>query len=491
MSQATFHTSIDSPMETKRKISRRTFIGLAAAGAAVTAALSTSIFRKNKDKRPNFIVILADDASAKEFGCYGNDEHNTPVLDELAQTGTLFKTCWCTPICSSSRAEIMTGRYGFRTGWYHNKLKPEKGKTGYVLGRDNKTFAQLLKDAGYATAISGKWQLRGSAFEHGFDEFCLWGDYIGFDGPVEKPGNGARIGRVARYWHPAIVTNAGPVKTTSDDYGPDIFTDFLLDFAKRKKDSPFIAYYPMCLPHNTWDFRAKRTGYLRVPRTNSNGERVPGTVPGSLKSNIEYMDVLLGRIVKRLSELGLREDTIILFTSDNGTSKYGKNRTFREVGQRVPMVVNCPGRVKSLGAIDTLVDLSDVLPTLCDLSDTPLPADYAIDGQSFSHTIQDKPGPEREWIFSYSFDRRMLRDHRWLLDGDGRLWDCGNRRDEKNYNDVTDSDAPEVLAARERFNLLLDNSLPGPPRELVNKAREEGRRGGWSKMLPPPLPLNG
>jgi arylsulfatase A len=301
-----------------------------------------------------------------------------------------------------------------------------------------------------------------------------------FDGPVETEGM-LLPGRLARYWHPAVNRNGALVPTTDKGYGPDIFVDFLLDFAERHREQPFLAYYPMCLPHVSWDFEAEQGGYLPVPELDKDGRKTGRKVAGSLKSNVEYIDALMNRIVRGLEKLGLRDDTVLLFTGDNGTAGYGKGKTVMERGPRVPMIANCPGLVKPQGAVEALVDFSDILPTLCELGVVALPPDYVVDGKSFVPTLRGEPGKDREWIFSCLADRRFLRDKRWLLDGDGRLYDCGNRRDETGYKDVTDSSEPEVAAARQRFARILEK-LPLPPHELVDKARRERRPG-----IPPAL----
>jgi arylsulfatase A len=447
--------------------SQRTLMKAVGFGMAAFAVPFRGGVTINPSKRPNLIFIMADDLSARELSCYGHGTHHTPVLDHLAKTGVQFKTCWATPLCLPSRAELMTGRYGFRTGWYHNVLQ------GDVLVRSHRLFSTLLKEAGYATAICGKWQLKGLASHHGFDEHCLWEGYGSFDGPVEVGTRQA--GRAARYWHPAIVKDGEPVPTTDTDYGPDICADFLLDFVRRNKHRPFLVYHPMVLPHRSWDFEAERSGYLPVPEVDRQGRQTGTKVPGSLKSNVEYIDILMRRLVGGLEEAGLRQNTIIFFTSDNGTSHYGKGSTEKEQGLRVPMIVNCPRLVRPSGAVETLIDFSDVLPTLCELAGIKLPAAYVIDGHSFAPVLRGETYKEREWIFSFLLDRRFLRDQRWLLDGDGRFYDCGNRRDEQGYKDVTDSADPEVVAAHQRFQTILHNLPPAPP-ELAEQARQKKRR---------------
>ncbi len=452
-------------------MNRREFLrstALSAGGAALSASFAKAgILLSNETlnarvggKQPNVILMMADDLSAREFSCYGNTEHHTPNIDRLGETGVMFKTCWCTPICSPTRAEIMTGRYGFRTGWYHNNMKPGAGEAGYNLSEDNLIFAQVLKGAGYATAICGKWQLRGTETQHGFDEWCMWRATGEFDGPIEPP-EGNLPGRAARYWHPAVVRNGEQMDTNDDDYGPDIFTDFALDFAERHKDGPFLVYYPMVLIHKTWDFDNKRMGYVAPPEIDEAGRKTGNKGEPSLKGNVEYMDHLVGRVAQGLDEMGIRNDTIIMVLGDNGTSGYGKGKTDREKGPRVPGIVNCPGIVRAIGPSDAIVDFSDIMATLLDMAEAKLPSRYVIDGRSFAPILRGAKQQTREWIFSYVKAARFLRDQRWLLDGNGRFWDCGDRRDEAGYIDVTDSQDPEVLAARQHFEQILQD-LPAP-----------------------------
>jgi len=455
-----------------RRVSRREFM---ATGAAAAAAIAGGpALGQNEGRRPNIILIMADDLSAKELGCHGHPEFRTPNLDRLATEGVAFSTCWATPICSPSRALIMTGRYGFRTGWFHNNLR-----TPEPLCQGNETIGQVMQTAGYRTCVVGKWQIPGLEPEHGFDEAYMWlsghplakrlGDQ--FDGPVEETGN-SLPGRTARYWHPAIVQNEELVDTGPEDYGPDLFVDYLNGFAQRNRERPFFAYFPMCLPHKSWDFDRDKAGYLPPPKLNDAGERVEGQGEPTLQANVEYIDHLVGRIVSNLEEQGLRENTVIMFTCDNGTSGYGKARVEEEKGARVPLIVNGPGVVKPLGMRGELASFADILPTCAELGRAELPA-HEIDGRSFAPLLRGEAYEKREWLFSYYAVHRMLRTERWLLDGNGRLWDCGDGRDEEGYLDVTDSDDAEVAAARARFDELLEE-LPGPPEAM--RAKWEARK---------------
>ncbi len=418
--------------------------------------------RAARGKPLNFIVIMADDLGAKELACYGNTEHLTPNLDRLAQTGIQFKTSYATPICHPTRFEIMTGKYGHNNGVFHfpgRRGGPKPGSAADDISRQV-TFAQVLKPQGYVTAHSGKWQLTGKIptliNECGFDEYCMWAYKHNLPEGVRHTGGweGKKGGKASRYWHPSIVKNGKYVSTGPDDYGPDVFTDFIIDFVNRHRNKPFFVYYPMCLTHGP---------FYATPDTVRSEKEKFKNLRTNFKANVEYMDKLVGQIVKALDSTGLRENTVVFFTGDNGTGGQGKGQ-YTELGARVPMIVNCPGVVKPSEPSDELVDLSDILPTLADFAGAKPPG--GIDGRSFAPLLRGEKGPTREWIYSYLADRQILRTKRWLLENNGpghpgRFFDCGNSRDGTGYRDVTDSTNPEVLAARRRFKeILADKPLP-------------------------------
>jgi arylsulfatase A len=419
-------------------VSRRSFLQLPFAAAAGAAG-----------RPPNIVLIMADDLGAAELGCYGNHQIRTPNLDAMARQGVRFETCYATPLCSPSRVELMTGRYGFRTGFTNFIGRTTTRKERFSA--DEPTFADMLNAHGYATGLAGKWQLgllsRHPTMIHdsGFDEYYSWAwtrgglpDDANFNGSPRQ-----------RYWHPAIVSNGKHVPTTAEQYGEDLYSDWLIGFMKRNAGRPFIAYYPMCLVHEPWD---------PTPDVKNPGRKTDG----GLRNNVEYMDHIVGKVLRSLDEMELAGNTIVFFTGDNGTGKNGKG-TVTEKGVRVPMIVRGPGIRNGVVSRD-LVDFSDVLPTLAELTRAPLPQGVAIDGQSFAAELQGRPGKRRDWIFSYLGYERMLRDKRWLLEGDGTFYDCGESRDGASYRDVTAHSSPEVVAARQRFETILAK-LPAPPRE--------------------------
>ncbi len=334
----------------------------------------------------NVILIMADDSAADNYSCYGSKFFSTPRLDALARSGAKFNHCYSEPVCTSSRVKIMTGRDGIRN---------------YVqfgtLDKDEITFGSMMKGAGYATAIAGKWQLHGGergtlAPACGFDTYCLW-NYPG----TER----------SRYWNPSLIRDGKLLKTTEKDYGPDLLTDYLIEFIGKNKSKPFFAYYPMLLVHSPF------------PKT---PDSKPGPARGAKAKNLAnfrdmtlYADKCVGRIVDALEKNGLREKTVIIYTTDNGTHRslsypYGSEERKGEKafatdgGTHAPLIINCPGTVPAKTVSDDLVDFSDMLPTIADITGAALP-EVELDGRSFWPQCQGKKGNPRRYIFQYYYPK--------------------------------------------------------------------------------------
>jgi len=443
-----------------------------AGGALAAAAALPRTGHAAPAARTNFVVILADDVSPDWFACYRDyvrfpNEVNTPNIDRMARDGVMFVTAWATPMCSPSRAMLMTGRYANRTGFYHNALKLCDDPN---LVRDNLTFGKLLKQAGYATAIAGKWHVTGDephSENGGFDEHSLW---VGTKELESLPGKPRHTGAweddntPSRYWHPCIVQNGKYLETKPTDFGPAIHTDFLCDFIRRNRQRPFLAYFPMAAPHGT------RQGITTTPLRGKPGDMGrpddPAERTARFRALDEYVDLCVGRILRALEQEGLLRNTLVIFTSDNGTAVTAKSRAV-ERGARVPFVI-CGAGVKSRGATMELTDFTDVLPTMLDFASVSLPEGYAIDGKSLKPFLLGETDSHREWIYSCIGTSQMLRDKRWLLEAvnpilglpRGRFYDCDDSRTGKGYRDVTNSREPNVLAARKRFDAILQQFPP-------------------------------
>lgn len=431
-------------------------------------------WRATAAKPPNVILILADDLGAKELSCYGSKRHQTPNLDRMAAEGTRFETFYATPLCTPTRVALMTGQYGFHNGYLgmqNQAFIPAANSPQKAIG-NHFTHADLMKSAGYVTAQVGKWQLSGElptlVRDAGFDEYRMWAYDHNLPKGVKHPAheNGDK-GNASRYWQPSIVQNGEYLPTKPEDFGPDLFNDFVIDFARRHKTQPFFVYYTSVLTH--------------TPRVETPDPTRPGgRWPAGLKSNLEYLDHLIGKLFAGLKAEGLDENTIVMFIGDNGTGGEGK-ATVTELGVRVPCIIRGPG-VKAGVVTRALGDLTDIMPTLAELSGATLPKDQPFDGRSLMPLLRGEKTGHRDWIYSYLDDGRVLRDSRWLLEiaphGKGqKFFDCGESRDGTGYKDVTDSTDAEVKAAREKFAGIL-GTIPEPkPRDgAANSARKKGAK---------------
>lgn len=343
--------------------------------------------------RPNVLLIMADDLGLECLGCYGGTSYRTPHLDALAAGGLRFTNCFSTPKCSPSRVTLLTGRYTFRT----------TNEWGFIPPGE-RTFGHCLQEAGYDTALAGKWQLGrivddpGMIPRFGFADYCAWGWH---EGP--------------RYWRPCIWEDGQLRGDVKERYGPEVFTEFLAEFMTRRRDKPFLAYYPMVLTH--------------FPK----GDEPKGPTGGweTFEEMVEEMDRRVGRLIEALEEAGLRESTLVLFTADNGSPTGVQSKRGGQVirggkakltdnGTRVPLLANMPGRVP-VGVHDDLIDFTDFLPTLVEVGEADLP-DVELDGRSFATRLWGGPGRPRSWVYTEWEGKRWVRDKNWKLYGDGRLF---------------------------------------------------------------------
>ncbi|HIM28580.1 MAG TPA: arylsulfatase A [Planctomycetes bacterium] len=416
----------------------------------------------------NIVLIMADDVGYECFSSYGSETFSTPVLDELARSGIRFENCHSTPLCTPSRVNLMSGKsnvYNYQDFGVYPKGEP--------------TFANYLKKFGYRTAVAGKWQLAGNSRgimpeEAGFDTHCLW----------NIPGS-----KRPRYWDPSYVQNGKTLKLPRGTYGPDVMTDFIIDFVVQNKDKPFLAYYPMNLVHNPF------------PPTPDSVDRNEKNNGKNFIDMVSYMDKCVGRIVDTLDSHGLRDNTLLIFTGDNGTNHVltypyqgksftgGKGFTF-DHGTHVPLIANWPGKIPAGQVNDDLICFSDFFPTMVDAVGLE-PKNIANgDGQSFWSQLQGKPAEKtREWIYGYYFPRpyakkfddmynhwevRFARDKQFKLYGNGELYDTVKDVLEQNVISVS-QDTDKSKLARIQLQIVLD-SYPangrGVERSKVNGVRK-------------------
>ena len=399
------------------------------------------------DVKPNIIFIMVDDMGRDWISSYGAS-HPTPNVDRLAAQGIRFENCWCAPICTPPRMELLTGQYPFRTGWVRHHDVPRWGGKGFDWEKFT-SFARVVNNAGYTTAIGGKWQINdfrkqpGALKLHGFDEHCVWTGW--------ETGNAPPSSK--RYWDGYIMTNG---KREVHKHGSEAVNDFLIDFIRRNKKRPFLAYYPMMLVHGP---------FLPTPL---NRDKAPEGKTALYAGMVTYMDHLVGKLVDAVDELGIADRTIIMFTGDNGSSASGtlngkpypkgKGRT-NDWGVHMPFLVRAPMFSKGGEVSDDLIDFTDMLPTFADLAGAELPAGVKLDGRSFVSSLRGDRSAKgkREWIFAQIADRRTIRDKHYKLDSSGSFWNIS--KDLLERKDLRESKEPDVVEARERLAKIL-SSLP-------------------------------
>ena len=400
----------------ERESNRRPWSALV---ALTLAALGWASPSRAQQEPPNVVFIMADDVGYECFSGYGSTQYSTPRIDRLADGGVRFTNCYSTPLCTPTRVALMTGMSNARNYRDFGALLPNQY-----------TFADLFREAGYATAVAGKWQLQGSdnaagvPAGSGFDTYCLW-----------NTGNTER----SRFWNPSLESDGRILPAGEDDYGPDIVTDFLLAFIEENRDRPFFAYYPMILVHSP---------FLPTPHSE---DRQSKDKQRNFEDMVAYTDHIVGRIQDKLEELGLLRRTIFVFTADNGTHHdlasellgstiVGDKGAPTDAGTHVPLVVNAPGRIAGGRVLDDLVDFTDFLPTLADAAGIEVPGRLPIDGVSFWERLLGNPGTPRDWLYTYYFPRPFadafetpythpevlyVRDKRFKLYAGGGLFDVG------------------------------------------------------------------
>ena len=374
--------------------------------------------------KPNVILIMADDIGFECLSINGSTSYRTPVLDSLAQKGINFTQAISQPLCTPSRVKIMTGKFNFKNYDYFTYLNPKE-----------KTFGNLFKEKGYKTAIVGKWQLNGiehqldgyedntRPYHFGFDEYSLW-----------QLTKSKKYGE--RFAHPLIEQNGVLLPRDKEAYGPDIVSNYAIDFIKKNKDQPFFIYYPMLLVHSPF-----------VPTPDSPEWQFP-----ELRSEqdnrffvdmVEYMDKIIGKIIEELKAQGIVEQTLILFVGDNGTKdtvisqtqtgpvKGAKGNTIRH-GNHVPMLASWPDKIKKPMIYNGLINFSDFYATFSEILGVPIEGD----GISMMDVFNGEVTNERKTATTYydpmwspnvtQYRNVYSQDSRYKLYKDGKFFDMKN-----------------------------------------------------------------
>ena len=391
---------------------------ITAAISATASPAATQESSADTTRAPNLLFILADDVGQEVLECYGGSSYRTPHINSLARDGMKFHHAYSMPVCHPTRIALMTGRYPVRLN------QPAWGS--FPAAAESSTFSGFLQRSGYATAIAGKWQLALLKRDPhhpqrlGFDQSSL---FAWHEGP--------------RYYDPLIWQNGKLRKNLAGHYGPDVYADFLIDFMKQKREAPFLACFSMALCHDVTDDLSEPVPFgPGKTRYDNYGEMV------------RQMDRVVGRLLTALETAHLRDNTVVIFTTDNGTPKRtiagvrngrlyresvvslrgdqsipGGKGNLRDDGTRVPLLVRWPGVTPAGREVNALVDSSDFLPTLLELAGVPLPSDSKLDGHSFAPLLKDQPGRQRTWCYAGLRNRHWVRTQRFKLYQAGQFYD--------------------------------------------------------------------
>lgn len=410
--------------------------------------------------RPNVILIYADDHGFGDLGVYGGDDLHTPHIDALADRGMRFTQMYApSPVCSPSRAGLLTGRYPHHAGVPGNASGPpfqgiDDGRSGRGLSNELPTISSVMQDAGYATALIGKWHLgyapnhRPDA--HGFDHWfghlggCIdnYSHFYFWSGPNRHDlwRNGERIREDGRYF-------------------PDLMVEEAERFIHAHRDEPFFIYYAVNTPH--YPYQADPHW---VERYRKAGVAYPRNLYGAF---VSAQDERIGRLMKTIDELHLRERTVVIFQSDHGYSREerahfgggsagpyrGSKFSLFEGGIRVPSIISWPGAIPEGEVRDQMVHGTDWLPTLAELAGIELPG-MILDGASIVDVISSSSAESPHKILHWKFGNQwVVRRGSWKL-----------------YVNASDPERNDTLSQRDRQTFLVN--LDQDPGEQANLAEE-------------------
>ena len=419
------------------------FCGLAIAATADPAAAPAA--NRGAACPPNVLLIMTDDQGYGDLAFHGNELIDTPVLDRLAVQSTRFERFFVSPLCTPSRASLMTGRYYLRTGAASVTRGVETLRSGEV------TIAEALKAAGYATGCFGKWHLGEHYPNHpngqGFDEFF-----------------GMPTGHWDNYFDPTLDHNGEPAPTRG--FITDVLTDAAIAFVEKHRERPFFCYVPYNAPHTPLQVA---DAYFDKYKARGLDDRT-----AAIYGLVENVDENVGRLLAKLDELGLTDRTVVFFLSDNGPegpegSRYnagmrGMKGSVHEGGVRVPLFVRWPGKTKPDTVVSQIAAHVDLLPTIVELCGAEMPNTRPLDGVSLVPLLFGKAGdwPERMiftriagWKRLVSYVEPVITDlqafpgavrtQRWRAVNEGTGWELFDMVDDPGQTKDVAAENPGVV----------------------------------------------
>ncbi len=428
----------------------------------LAALLSLVAEPARAESRPNVVLVMIDDFGYECVAADGGTSYRTPWLDQLAASGMRAEHCYVQPLCTPTRAQLMTGQYNIRNYTHFGHL--DLGQT---------TFAQLFQQAGYATCIAGKWQLgrdMSLPSHFGFEKYCLW--------QLDR--------RPPRYANPGLEIDGRRVDYSQGEYGPQIINEYACKFIGENRDRPFLLYYPMVLTHSPYQPTPDSADWK--PDSSTKGQ----SDERYFSDMVSYADKMIGNVVDALERHHLREKTLVVVVGDNGTGRSVTSRlgskqiqggkgspTIR--GMHVPLIANWPGEIAAGGVLEDLVDSTDFLPTICEAAEITPPSDLKLDGHSFLPQLRGQTGTPREWIYCWyareggpkaQFEFAMNR--RYKLYTQDRLFDLMHDPEEQHPLDETKL-TTEAETARQMLRRAIEQYRDARPEAIAAQAGPKGR----------------
>lgn len=410
---------------------------------------------ENTPTPPNIVIILADDQGWGDLSMNGNPVVHTPNIDSLGQNGLIFDRFFVHPVCSPTRAALLTGRYAVRGGVYSTSAGGER------LDLDETTFAQYLQNAGYRTGAFGKWHNGMQPPYHpnarGFDEFygyCSghWGSY--FDAMLEHNGE----------------------LVQSEGYLTDVLTDRAMDFIASNRENPFLVYLPLNTPHSPMqvpDRWWEKFENMELPPHRYSEREEPDHTRAAY-AMAENIDWNVGRVAAKLQELDLDENTLFLYFSDNGPNGWrwnggmeGRKGNTDEGGVRAPLVLYWPQKIKEGRVVPQITFAADLFPTLLDITGIDYAGQKPLDGKNLMPLVT--AADLTEWpdrlLVNHWRDRTSVRSQQFRLDHEDRLFDMETDPGQtEDVSEVFPAVAARLKTEKERWRMEV---LPELPKEDI------------------------
>ncbi len=431
--------------------------------------------------QPNVVVFLADDAGWGDYGINGNQMANTPNIDSIGRNGARFDRFYVCSVCAPTRAEFLTGRYHPRGGVRGVSTGQER------LNVDEKTIADAFKKAGYSTGAFGKWH-NGSQWPYhpmarGFQQYYghtsgHWGEYV--NPPLEHNGQ--------------MIRDQG--------YIVDLCTNRAIEFIEANRQQPFFCYIPFTTPHSPWSSPESNWNHFKdkpIPQAATLANQEVAEQTRCAHAMLENQDTNVGRILKRLDDLKLRDNTIIIYFSDNGPNTWrwndgmkGRKGSTDEGGLRSPLMMCWPGKIPSNSRVTEITGAIDLLPTLAALTGIERVGDKPLDGRDVSPLLR---GPKTPWtdrkIFSHQNGSVSVRTQQYRLDANGALFDMiadpSQTKDIQNQKPEVAAELSDAVTAWSEavfdFSVATDAVVKGDVKGDV-KGKAKGKKTAVMKGVP-------